>query len=712
MTNVYANVTNVLARLSFAKDTKKEIFTPEDFAAAREHAILVSAHFDSALGSPAATDDLVNIAGMLELLRALSVGPRLEHAVVFNFNGAEETINQAAHGFITQHEWVASIRAFINMEGAGAGGKSFMMQTGPRAEWLATAFAAVAPHPTGSTLLEEIFQSGIVPGDTDFRIYRDYGGIPGVDMIELSGDYYYHTKNDDEQHVAPGQIQNMFDNVQALLKVYANDPSLGDRPRGFQGSSVVFYDLLGLCVVVYTHATAAALHVAAALLVILQIYHHRAEIGSLAQVRAAVWTHCLALVAGICAPLGIGLGLVVTGNALRWLPVLPAGPALFGSAALAASSSVYQSRGGPPQALAAVSAGFWACGMLALTSVRCGSAYIFLHLVAWPALGAVLGGGSMWVAVGCGGLASLLPMQYWVLAMDFFIPLMGRSGTEVPAEVIVAIVCSVVMGCASALTAPLLASSKGPGRRGGAASRIPLVFSGVCGVVLIAVLCSSPFTKERPKRFFVQHVQRQFQSGKRDEGLWLNCMDSRCFQDLRTPEMKANLPEIFSPTHRQGQGLIDDMPWYLPISEAINHGIYFPVQQPLKLDPSKNLALQVDPGALSPSGTRKVRFRGSGPTHMTLVINATSAPLVRWPWTPTVPAPRPDCACWFVYFAGPIPGAVWDFELEVRGEDPLGIAFYGHHIEATSRDIQRVLAKLPEWVAPVAWVSQWKEWRG
>lgn len=38
---------------------------------------------------------------------------------------------------------------------------------------------------------------GVIPGDTDYRIFaEDYGNIPGLDIIFVLGGYFYHTSYD------------------------------------------------------------------------------------------------------------------------------------------------------------------------------------------------------------------------------------------------------------------------------------------------------------------------------------------------------------------------------------------------------------------------------------------------------------------------------------------------------------------------------------
>jgi hypothetical protein len=43
------------------------------------------------------------------------------------------------------------------------------MSSGPGHPWLISAYAEVAPHPFASVIGQELFQSGIIPADTDFR---------------------------------------------------------------------------------------------------------------------------------------------------------------------------------------------------------------------------------------------------------------------------------------------------------------------------------------------------------------------------------------------------------------------------------------------------------------------------------------------------------------------------------------------------------------
>lgn len=68
---------------------------------------------------------------MLETLRVMANSPReLTNAVVFLFNGGEESLQDCSHLFITQQpkEIEGTIRAVVNLESAGMGGQEIVFQ--------------------------------------------------------------------------------------------------------------------------------------------------------------------------------------------------------------------------------------------------------------------------------------------------------------------------------------------------------------------------------------------------------------------------------------------------------------------------------------------------------------------------------------------------------------------------------------------------------
>ncbi|XP_072943077.1 uncharacterized protein [Epargyreus clarus] len=237
MSHLYRDVQSVVVRVRGAG------------ARPARSALLLNCHYDTVPDSPGASDDAAGCAVVLETLRALAAAPRaLRHDVLALLNGAEENVLQASHAFVTRHRWARAARAFVNIEACGSGGREVLFQAGPGEPWLVEVYAAAAPHPFASSLAQELFQSGLIPADTDFRIFRDFGNLSGVDLAWSSNGYVYHTRLDTADRIPAAALQRTGDNVLALAHGLLGGEWLElAAERG--ASQPVFFDVMGLWVV-------------------------------------------------------------------------------------------------------------------------------------------------------------------------------------------------------------------------------------------------------------------------------------------------------------------------------------------------------------------------------------------------------------------------------------------------------------------------------
>ncbi|XP_030081372.1 endoplasmic reticulum metallopeptidase 1-like [Drosophila hydei] len=300
--NVYQGVQNIAVKLTPKNSTSQTY-------------LLVNSHFDSKPFTPSAGDAGFMIVTMLEVLRVIATTKQqFEHPIVFLFNGAEEGDMQASHGFITQHKWAPLCKAVLNLEGVGGGAREILFQSGPNHSWLLKYYKKYIKYPFATTLAEEIFQSGIIPSDSDFTQFKKYAKIPGLDMAQINNGYVYHTKYDVIDVIPREALQNSGDNILSLVQGLANAEELHDTEAHTNGHAV-FFDFLGLYFIHYSQTTGIWLNygVAAAAFIFIFISMWRmAAVSHVSFCHVACWFTLVLIVQVISFVLGLAFPFIVS----------------------------------------------------------------------------------------------------------------------------------------------------------------------------------------------------------------------------------------------------------------------------------------------------------------------------------------------------------------------------------------------------------------
>lgn len=416
-------------------------------------AVLLNCHYDSVPAGPGVSDNGVNCAVMVELLRILAKKTDLKRSIVFLFNGGEEIILQASHGFVTQHPWSRVAKYVINLDSCGAGGREILFQTTKSDSYLVDLYARAVPHPYGQAIGEELFQSGAIPSDTDFRIFRDFGNMSGLDLAHYKNGYVYHTAYDDLDRVEPAVLQNTGENLLALVEALSAHNA--SRSRSTKSTKYVFFDVFGVYMFSYTELSGTVANLVIVMVSFFSIFLSLRAV-SVGMNRRQYSTHLLSAIvlSPVCSAVlaGLSCGLVAfcldrLDRSMSWYSNRANLAVYCATASLAVTAAAVfhpktKSRTNAEWAVSLLNGVqfYWTVLLLVITMAGLRSAYFFAAVVLFPAVASCVLGvlhnpnvrsvGPRWAAVYATSLVAPAAFVCYLTQMftSLLVPLTGRIG--------------------------------------------------------------------------------------------------------------------------------------------------------------------------------------------------------------------------------------------------------------------------------------------
>lgn len=213
--------------------------------------VMVNAHFDSVSTGFGATDDGMGVISALQLLKYFTTpGNTPKKGVVVLLNNGEEDGLYGAKAFLS-HPLASFVHSFLNLEGAGAGGRAMLFRS---TDAEVTEAYAKAKHPLGTVVSADGFSLGAIRSETDYVVFKAEG-YRGLDVAFWEPRSRYHTGEDDVKHTTEASLWHMLSaSVETMRYLTSDTSSEFDGPRGDDsptkvrnghGSDGVWFDLYG-----------------------------------------------------------------------------------------------------------------------------------------------------------------------------------------------------------------------------------------------------------------------------------------------------------------------------------------------------------------------------------------------------------------------------------------------------------------------------------
>ena len=122
-----------------------------------------------------------------------------------------------------------------------------MFETSQQSEELVQLFARASAHPVSNSAMGAVYDA--LPNDTDFTVFKR-AGYP-LNFAFIEGAASYHTSTDDPEHLDERSLQHHGEQALGIVRAFGAATS---APR----ANVIYFDLLGKTVVVYSSRMAIA----------------------------------------------------------------------------------------------------------------------------------------------------------------------------------------------------------------------------------------------------------------------------------------------------------------------------------------------------------------------------------------------------------------------------------------------------------------------
>lgn len=258
--STYFEGSNIIVYVRGTEDEDGEWWnSPSSYKSMKMHGkggVMVNAHFDSVSTGYGATDDGMGVITTLQLIKYYTTsGNTPKKGFVALFNNGEEDGLYGAKAFVS-HPMASFVHTFLNLEGAGAGGRATLFRS---TDTEVTRAYGKSPHPFGTVVSADGFAAGFVRSETDYIVFRGEGWR-GLDVAFWKPRARYHTNQDDAKHASRDSLWHMLSASVETTKYLTSRVDDFVGPRGDndnskvsngKGSDGVWFDLFGQAFAVF-----------------------------------------------------------------------------------------------------------------------------------------------------------------------------------------------------------------------------------------------------------------------------------------------------------------------------------------------------------------------------------------------------------------------------------------------------------------------------